>query len=350
MRSKHLTAFAALLSIHSCVAFAQWWDPADMTPPYLKGTPQAPKVVYDKMKIVAARSAISNAMWNGDFAKIERMHDEFVAQKIRATDGSWMVYFVQSTFDSTFMALPEERTTKVMEDWAKAMPASKLRPVIEALRWQRLAWNARGGSFASATPDEAMQVFRERLAKSARALEASAETGKESPIWYWVALIVAGSSGAPAAHFDALFEEAVTRFPAYQPLYQTRVNYLLPQWGGDYRQVDAFIDRAVTRTSSMEGESFYVWLYADLASKLRRRDFFEESAISWPRMKRSFEDLVRRYPDAYNKAQFLTFACRVRDKETTARLIGEMGKAAEVNNVFDGITLETCRRFALQAA
>ena len=349
MRSKLLTAFAALLSIHSCVAFAQWWDPADMTPPYLKGTPQAPKIVYDYAKRRAARNAINAAIWNNEFAKIERMYDEFLSQKLRAADGTWLVEVVQTTFDTLFQATPEQMT-KVMEAWQKAIPDSKLRRVLEADRWQRFAWNARGGASASGTPGEAMQVFRERLGKAAQALEASAEVGKDSPIWYWVALIVAGSGGMPVAQFDALFDEAVAKFPSYQPLYYTRVNYLLPQWGGDYAQVEKFVDRAVKRTASTEGESLYAWIYADIAAKQRGRGFFDESALSWPRMKKSFEDLVQRYPDANNKAQFLTFACRLRDKETTARLIGEMGNKAEVINTFDGVNLETCKRFALQAA
>lgn len=342
-------AFALSLSLASIGASAQWWDPTDMTPPYLKGTPAAQaKVVYNQAKKQTAGQVMNAAFWNGDFGKLERMYDEFLTQKVRAADGTWMVNEVQRTFDYMFSGIPEERAQKVMDTWQAAVPNSKLRPVVEAMRWQRMAWDARGGGSRGQTPDEAMKVFRQHLAHAAKALEASADVGKDSPIWYWVALIVAGSSGRPAAQFDALFEEAVSKFPSYQPLYYTRVNYMLPQWGGNYRQVDEFVAHSVTRTAQAEGESMYAWIYADLAYK--QSDLFEDSAVSWPHMRHAFDDLVKRYPDAINKSRYLAFACHLRDRDTTARLLQEMGNRAEVYPLFNGVNVETCRRFALQPA
>jgi len=347
MRLNLRAAFACAFLFGSSTTLAQWWDPTDMTPPYLKGTPQAPKVVYNHNKVQSARQAINAAIWNNDFARVERMYDEFLSQNIRATDGTWLVESVQVTFDQLFQAGLEPQMAKVMESWQKAIPDSKLRPVIEAVRWQRLAWNARGGASGSATPGEAMTLFKERLVKAAQALDAAGEAGRQSPIWYWVALIVAGSSGRPDAQFDALFEEAVARFPSYQPLYYTRVNYLLPQWGGDFRRVDAFVAQSVARTAGAEGESFYAWIYTDLMLKHPRRDrFFEDTKATWPHMKKALDDLSRRYPE--NKTLYLAYACHMRDRDTTARLIQELGPSAQVDPFFDGVTIDTCKRFALQ--
>ena len=194
--------------------------------------------------------------------------------------------------------------------------------------------------------------IRDRLNKATQALESSQEVGKESPIWYWVALIVAGSSGRSAAEQDALFEQAVKRFPSYQPLYYTRMNYLLPQWGGSYDAVERFVRASVARTSEKEGSAFYAWLYVDLGNGRKNLggDLFAVTKVSWPSMKKGFEDLVERYPADSNKNLFATYACRARDKETTGRLLTELGEKAKLGFAAQGISTESCRMFALTPA
>jgi hypothetical protein len=127
------------------------------------------------------------------------------------------------------------------------------------------------------------------------------------------------------------------------------VNYLRPQWGGSYEAVDRFVEAAVARTRATEGESFYAWIYLDIAPKVHG-DLFRETLATWPKMKKAFEDLVARHPDPYNRNAFASVACLARDRETTARLLTLLGKAAELGRWFDGVTTESCQRFALTGA
>ncbi len=345
--------FARLLSVFllsvlfalSSPAYSQWWNPNDPTPPKFRGTPFETKVVYTRVVAEQAANAVQTAFWSDDFQKIDRMYDEFMRDDRRAEDGTWFVAQIASTLGGVALA-DEKLVNKSLAKWAEQSPQSKLRPVAEAVIWNSRAWNARGTGFAGATAQESMQLFREKLARAAKALKDAEPEGKESPIWYWVALIVAGGSGRPSAQFDALFEEAVARFPYYQPLYYTRMNYLLPEWGGSLDAVDKFIERSVARTADKEGKSFYVWLYLDMSMKING-DFLTETPATWPKLKQGFEDLVARHPDVWNKNLYATFACRVRDKETTARLLTELGDKAWVGAYSDGITAESCRRFAL---
>jgi hypothetical protein len=164
-----------------------------------------------------------------------------------------------------------------------------------------------------------------------------------------VALIVAGSSGQPAAQFDALFEEAVGKFPTYLPLYLTRLNYYLPQWGGDFGKVDSFIERSVQRTQQTDGSAFYAWLYVDVARKSGGDEsFFRATRVSWPRMRDSFDDMIRRYPDTWNKIVYATFACLARDREATAKVLTMLPPDAQLGAYTDGISTDACRRFALE--
>jgi hypothetical protein len=328
---------AGIAALASAGAHGQWWNPADMTPPYLRGTPQASKVALTPVLYDVARHQANAAFWNQDFKKLDRMYDEFVRDGARATDGIWMVEAIQETFQGLFMAADEGMIQRYMAAWEKSAPESKLRPVIEAMQWEELAWKARG--------NEARSMVE-------HALESSQDVGKDSPIWYWIALIVAGSSGRSAAEQDALFEVAVKRFPSYQPLYYTRMNYLLPQWGGSYDAVERFVRASVARTSETEGSALYAWLYVDLGNGRKNLggDLFEVTKVSWPSMKKGFEDLVARYPADTNKNLFATYACRARDKETTGRLLTELGAKAKLGSAAQGISTESCRRFALTPA
>jgi hypothetical protein len=334
---------AALLVVATSQAHAQWWNLNDHRPPKEWRMDPPPKVVYTHQTVLDASYSANAAFWNDDFAKLDRMYDEMLAGNVRALDGTSMIHPFTQVFEQAGSSPVFEAT---MARWAQVSPNSKLRPLAMAVRWEGDAWRARGGAYASETPGEAMQIFSERLRRATKALADAEPEGKNSPIWYWVALIVAGSSERPAAQFDALFDESVTRFPYYQPLYYTRMNYLLPQWGGDYEAVDRFVKAAVARTSATEGEAFYAWLYMDVATKTRG-DLFEVTLATWPRMKKGFEDMIARHPDPYNKNLFATWACRARDKETTARLLTELGPQARLGEASPGITTESCRRFAL---
>ncbi len=341
---------ALVLLLVSTPARAQWWNdavqPGTRVGKPVLGPPPDAEVVYSKTVFEQAGSAAIATIFNEDFAKLERMHDEFLAAGIRSTHGHFMVEAIQGAWDAQFRSGDYKSQFDL---WKAKVPQSRMRTLLEAIKWQRHAWNARGGGYGSSVPGESMALFRERLALAARTLQESEPAGRESPIWYWVALIVAGSSGRPAAEFDALFEEGVTRFPYYHSLYYTRMNYLLPQWGGSYEEVDAFIAKAVERTKEKDGDAFYAWLYVDVARKLEG-DLFEGTRASWPKMRKAFKDMVARYPDAWNKNLFATFACRARDRETTGQLITELGAAARLGAWSPGFSTESCRRFAFSPA
>lgn len=341
---------ALVLLLASASAQAQWWNnavqPGMRVGKIVVGAPPAAEARYSKTVFDQARSVAVTAIFNEDFAKLERMHDEFVAGDIRATHGFFMVEAIQGAWDDQFRA---GEYKPQFDLWKAKVPQSRMRTLLEAIKWQRHAWEARGGGYGSSVPGESMKLFRERLSLAAKALKDSEPAGQDSPIWYWVALIVAGSSGLPQAEFDTLFEEGAKRFPYYHSLYYTRLNYLLPQWGGSYEAVDAFIAKAVERTKEKDGDAFYAWLYVDVARKFEG-DLFEGTRASWPKMRKAFKDMVARYPDAWNKNLFATFACRARDRETTGQLITELGAAASLGAWSPGFSTESCRRFAFSPA
>jgi len=338
------TAVMAAFALNASNLSAQWWNPADPTPPKDRGTRFAAKVAYTHQTALDAGAIASAALWNDDFAKLDRMYEELL--DVRATDGTSMIAPIAKIFEQAGSSPVFDKT---IERWAQRSPASRLRPLAMAIRWEGDAWRARGMRYASSTPDEAMQIFRQRLGRATDALAAAEQEGRNSPIWYWTALSVGGATGRPAAQLDALFEEAVAKFPVYQPIYYVRANYLLPKWGGSWEAVDDFVNASVARTREREGDAFYAWLYVAIARAVDG-DVFHETHATWPRMKKGFEDMLARHPDPFNKNLFAHFACSVHDRETTARLLTELGKNSRLGNWSDGVTTESCQRFALTGA
>lgn len=341
MLTRFPLVFSLLFATLSAPANAQWWNPADPIGPGKRGTVADPKVVYTSRLYDQAKMVSNAFLIDTKVAELERMYDEFMAENARSNDGRYMVQAIQDYVAGTMGAIDERKAANMFKAWEAKAPQSKLRPILLAVMHQAQAWKARGN--ASGSSAEGAQLFRERLRLAAQTLAENEQAGKESPIWWWVSLIVAGSSGASPAQMDAIFEEAVKRFPTYQPLYYTRMNYLLPQWGGSAEAVQRFVDASVARTASAEGQAMYVWLYMDLAAKNCCGP--EDTSASWPRLKAAFDDLVARHPDTINKNYYGTYACRARDRETTGRLLQELGSAASFWAV-SGITAEGCRRFA----
>jgi hypothetical protein len=67
-------------------------------------------------------------------------------------------------------------------------------------------------------------------------------------------------------------------------------------------------------------------------------------------MKQGFEDMLQRYPDPDNRAFYAAHACLARDRETTARLITQLGPQANFDRYIRGVSTEGCRRFAMSPA
>jgi hypothetical protein len=323
---------------------AQWWNPQDINQPKDRGTPWEKKPTYDHHFVEIAQSVIWQAIQSEDFAKIDRMYVDFTRDKIRNNEGIPMVDAFRRALSELPNGKDEAQMRAFFAAWREKSPGSRLLPIAEADGWAALAWKARGGGTYGEVTQEGRELFQQRLRQATRALEASADVGKDDPLWYYVALVVAGASGRPGTQFDALYEEATTKFPTYLALYYTRVNFLLPEWGGSWDKVDALVQDAVKRTQATDGTSMYARIYTNLAST-RKGNVFEYSNVQWAAMRNSFEDMVKRFPDPWNRQLYLSFACLARDKETTARLMSQ-NPGDQVFPWGNSLSTDGCRRFA----
>jgi hypothetical protein len=335
-----LSAWGLCAALAVTTARAQWWNPN--IAPKEKNAP----VVYDSNLWQAARLEVQRALGAQDFAKLERMHEEFLALHLARGDGRGMLAAFQSGMNDWVGSQPHAKARQVAQEWNARFPASSVAPVTQAFVWYQAAWRERGSGYANTVTPEAWRLFRDNLEKTLQSLDAAAERGRATPLWYDLALAAAGSLGQPRTVQQRVFEDGVKRFPLYRPLYGTRVNYLLPQWGGDYALIDASIRDAVARTQVVEGTALYASLYAQVAGSFRGKDFFKETRASWKLMRHAYEDGMREPADHDWLNAYATYACVARDGPATRRLLAMLGRNASLGPGPEGFSPDACEMLA----
>ena len=339
-------ARAAFIAVAAApvASLAQWWNPAHAA----LTEKLRPPVEYDKRLEQQALQVVFEAVTRGDHAKLDGMHDEFVDMHRADGPGLRLVYQIRPGLKMAFNdPSMRKRVETLFEDWRQASPESRLRPVAEANYHESLAWRARGSGYASTVSDEGWKTFRSEMERAVRILDEGRATAGESPLWYESALSVGGASGASARALDKVLDEGAAKFPSYGPLYATRLHYLLPQWGGEYRTIDRFIRAVVMRTQARWGTTLYSDLYTQVLQSYSGDDFFRETSASWPILRHAFEEQVARGAADLNR--YATFACVARDRETTARLLSQLGDKANLGHDIEGFSSEACVEMVREA-
>ena len=316
-------------------AHAHWWSSTGAR----AGANVRP--TYKQADIQRARVEIQRAFAAGDIDKLERMHEEFLAlQKARGA-GRYMIQsftrmVAHATRDRAKMAATFER-------WRQERPDSALRVVFEAEALERSAWAHRGGGYASTVSPEAMKLFGDDLERAAALLQKAGPKIRTTPLYYQNALSIAGASGRPPEVLDALFAEGVARFPIDWEIHQTRLNFLLPQWGGSTAQMERFIRQAALRTQASEGTSMYALLWGSVVGRLgESRDFFGDTGARWADLRHAFEDALALENSTSTRNLYATFACIAKDRDTLRRQARILGEFADYGGARSFVSPDAC--------
>jgi hypothetical protein len=284
---------------------------------------------------------------SGSWTELESMIESLATSKKRAEDGRFQLFLVTRAINDWFELWDEDQDEHFrlkLEEYQAQIPGSAFAPILEVMRIHATAWRARGGGFASTVTPEGWALFRERNLAAWRMILATKPTSARLPTWYDQAISIGMDAGVPDEQITALFNEGIERFPGYHPIYFSYARQFSPRWGGDYAQADAFITKQVAAKTNPEGEVLYARLYW-LIDQYNGgdADFFEESLVSWPRLRAGFELLMKQFPkSAWNQANFVWYACRARDANTyyTWRKTVDAGQFKQAAPA--GVTLETC--------
>lgn len=259
-----------------------------------------------------------------DFGAIDGLMRKWNNPMERDQNGDWKL----DGFRSVFLNYSTESRDwkgdlQRIQKWRAFNPKSAGAAIAEARYWVAYAWHIRGRETGKDADPVALRAFGQRMKRAEKVLKESRQFAADNPLWYEAYLDVAVSSKHDGKFIESLLNEGLRKYPYFQPLYLDMAKYWAPRSGenADWQKVDVLINKAVNLTMDIDGISNYALLYAQL-SDLQKFEFdlFQDSPVSWIKMRESFQDLVKRYPSADNLNEFAAFACRAGDKDTFLRI------------------------------
>lgn len=359
MRSKLVTfVMTSLACMLFCSPFDAWAQGASSHPRYpwdsrpehclqnpaAKAAECATTETWPDFDVTATRIGF---LYNGEmFPQLERALADVVTSKKRFTSG----YTPASAAYWAFRSLmnggrfdPADRDR--IARWRKAIPNSHFVVFAEARYLYANAWNIRGSGFAGSVSKESWELFNIRLLESERTLLKAPQQLKGTPLWHQLMLAIVLDTNQTQTDARSAFEAAIEAWPRYFQYYEVILTRLTPKWGGSWEAVETFIDHWSKQRAATEGESMYARLYTSLNNTEGVTP--DQTRHSWPRMKKSFEDLIARYPDPEFINVYASYACAMRDKPTFGEAMRRLpSKMIIPEGWHRGHSYEACLRWA----
>jgi membrane associated rhomboid family serine protease len=276
------------------------------------------------------------AFRSGDFKALEKLFAKYPANYSDPTDGGSDRYSIQVGLDNLFQyggMSPEEILANIAS-WRRRYAGSVLPAIIEASAFSDWSWMVRGHGYATSVTQQQMQMFEYRSAMAEGVLEDIRARSEEEPLWYALSANVKLDLGQTRGEVKSVYDDGISRFPDFLPLYRAVLRAFMPRWGGSYEKVNELIDNAALRRDSAVGAQMYArlyWAYTSLEGD--DVDIFTDSMANWRRMSEGFDLMLKRYPDSdYLMNGYAYMACRAGDSDKyhalNARLKGRLSSTA----------------------
>lgn len=172
---------------------------------------------------------------------------------------------------------------------------------------------------------EGWELFAKDIKKAEATLIESESYASHNLLWHALFIKNAVASDYTEAQFARVVDKAIARQSDYFDYYNSAVTHYLPKWGGSFEQVDAFATKEVKATRASEGDGTYARAYLYIGDQ-SRENVFTETLASWPRMKASFDALVKKYGgNMRHLNQYAAMACLANDAQTYTALRERIG-------------------------
>lgn len=280
-------------------------QPTNLEAPLSKGAIVPPQLTFlespetKEPKEICARAL--SLFTNRDYDALEKLAAEYRASKAEFADGSWKLAFVYNGLQPSSQAPEDVWTSRQIQiqDWIRAKPDSVTPRIAMARILRDYAWKARGSDWAYKVTQQDWQTFLARLQGGLRYLEETKKLQGKCPA-YWSSLQAIGLGlQFNRLEYDKIFEQAIHEFPDYTDYYKYRAIYLLPRWSGREGEWEADLGKSADRVGGEAGDMLYARVFWHIHLHLHWDNVFKENkGISWPRVNRGFDAILKRYPDS----------------------------------------------------
>lgn len=259
------------------------------------------------------------------FDLLDKRAEEFRLNKTRSASGVWQQSLLHGGIASGLeSSIADEATWQSMDRELSAWSAGRGRSlsalIIYAQAIQQNAWRLRGRGFASTTTAAGREAFQREMRRARSILDNNKARLQSNPEWYAQRISLATYLSEGDSSVERLFLEAVKLEPFYYENFFVTLFHYSPRWGGSHDAMAAFMNRALKYATPAEGASMYARLawYAEGGGD---HEVIYSKAIDWKTMSKSFEDVLRVFPDDWNAQQFLMMACDRPDVATAKRIV-----------------------------
>lgn len=295
------------------------------------------------------------AFWWGDFAALERQNALLRQPGHIAADGGSDVEMFRVGLNRVIDNHVADREPYLRElealtlQWATEHPQSALAHVLHADVLVSHAWSYRGNGYAKDVPPQAYEEFQTYLQRAAEYLVAHADVALTDSYAHDTLVRIGMGLGWSAAQQRATAEDGLKRNPEDIGLYFSVLSTMLPKWGGDARSLDKYIRQVTAQTKAVYGTGMYARLYSYAAENQYGHALFEDSGADWPTMKRSYEDMLARFPDSPGRRnRYAYMACLAKDTQTLRSQLEALGPQVDASKWGPNPqrSLEGCQRLA----
>ena len=263
--------------------------------------------------VVAMHSDVSERVREGQFEGLLLDADRFQKSQERFPDGRWKLAVLYRGLREGF-----SNNASQDSDWtlyqsklvalANRYPKSSNAWLMLATLYDSHAWAVRGAGYANTVSDDSNARFHALLEQSREVLQRHKEAISGNPQWYALRINIGGSAGDDPAELDAVFAEALRKSPNYQQTWFSRLHFMTPKWGGTTDQMVALIARSEHYPSSTDGTGLTARLLW-FAEGDGYPALVEQPGIDWVAVKKSFGDVLDRFPVDFNAQHFAVEAC-----------------------------------------
>jgi len=270
--------------------------------------------------------AASKAFRERNFDMLERTANEFRTTKARTSSGLWKLTLFYSGISRGISESTGKNPSRfdevedIVAEWTRKYPKSPSAWISHSVVLKSRGWAYRGEGYANTVSAEAWKPFYSYIGRAREVLEKNKEVAAIDPKWYEEMLIIAAVQSWEQSNFVALVNEALQREPYFYQTYFSALEYLLPKWGGNVAEVEQFALASVGLTSTREGKGMYARIYWYASQSQFGNAIFQSSVAKWTSMRDGFDDVIDRYPDAWNMNNYAKFSC----------LAGDVGKLREL--------------------
>lgn len=299
--------------------------------------------------VVETAKTAQDLLWHRQFAKLDRLAEQYRTEQSVGADGKPMLmgffngidYSLTNCGDTPSTEAQWKQHQRLLRDWTKASPHSAAAMLASAGFMTTYAWHARGNDFSSTVTDDGFKLFRERIAKARAQYESMGQAERTFPAWYQGMMTVALAQAWEKPEFDALFDEAIKKFPAYHPFYYTKAGFYTAKWHGSDEEFHQVVEEAVLATPTL-GET----MYARLQASEWEATMFRDGQADWKRMSAGLQRMNQDFPGPWNQNVYARYACMAGDLDTLRKLLGEIGDKVAYPAWGSKRYFEACRDYA----